>query len=55
MVGLTEEQFGELLRKILDRTARNPPFEEDGDEENDGESSEQLQPSRGRARHSSQY
>jgi len=55
MVGLTEEQFGELLRKTTDRTARNPPFEEDGDEENDGGSSEQLQPSLGRARHSSQH
>jgi len=57
MVGLTEEQFGKLLRKIMDRTAKNPPFEEDCDEEeeNDGGSSEQLQPSPGRALHSSQH
>ena len=43
-MGLTEEQFGELLRKVMDRTTRNPPFEEDGNEENDGGSySEQSQ------------
>ena len=54
-VNLTEEQFGEFLRKITERTARNPPFEEDVDEENDSGSSEQLQQSPGRARHSSQH
>ena len=35
MVGLTEEQFGELLRKVMDRTMWNAPIEEDCNEEND--------------------
>ena len=39
---LTDEQFGELLRKVIGRTTMKPPFEED-----DSGSPQQSQPSSG--------